>query len=159
MGRRAASKPRELFLSHSSKDRHFVSRLEEVFRKHGIRYWYSKRHIVAATTWHDEIGKALGRCDWFVVVLSPSALRSVWVERELLYALRSRRYNERIVPILHKRCIWNRLSWTLGSLQMVDFTSDFEQGCRDLLRTWGLTYGGGKKSKARLRARARRKRK
>jgi len=84
-----------------------VSKLERLFREHGIRYWYSTRHIVAATKWHDEIGRALDRCDWFALVLSPSAVRSAWVKRELLYALESRRYRDRIVPILHKNCVWN----------------------------------------------------
>src|SRR5271168_1860637 len=87
MPRGAASRPREIFLSHSSKDRRFVSKLERLFREHGIRYWYNTRHIVAATKWHDEIGRALDRCDWFALVLPPSAVRSAWVKRELLYAL------------------------------------------------------------------------
>jgi len=32
------------------------------------------------------------------------------------------------------------LSWTLASLQMVDFREDFDQGCRELLRIWGIGY-------------------
>jgi hypothetical protein len=153
MARRTASKPKELFLSHSSKDRRFVGRLETVFQRHRIPYWYGPSHIKAATQWHDEIGKALTRCDWFMVVLSPNSVHSKWVKRELLYALESGHYGERIVPVVYEHCKWKRLSWTLGSLQMVDFTSDFEQGCRSLLRIWRLTYGEGKASRARLRRR------
>jgi len=33
-------------------------------------------HIVAAKQWHDEIGNALSRCDWFIVVLTPDSVRS-----------------------------------------------------------------------------------
>ena len=100
LARRTASKPKELFLSHSSEDRRFVSRLEKVLRKNRIRYWHSPRHILAAEQWHDEIGEALDRCDWLLVVLSPNSVRSEWVKRELLYALQSRRYREKSSPAL-----------------------------------------------------------
>ena len=36
---------REVFLSHSSRDRKFASELAEVLRGHGIPVWYSKTHI------------------------------------------------------------------------------------------------------------------
>ncbi len=144
--------PKEVFLSHSSADRRFADTLAAVLRRHGVLYWYSARHIVAAAQWHDEIGKALDRCDWFVVILSPGSVSSEWVNRELAYALDNKQYHERIVPVLRKRCEWQRLSWTLGALQMVDFTGDFHVGCRNLLRIWGLGYRteaqrGGKRAR------------
>jgi hypothetical protein len=99
---------KEVFLSHSSKDRAFVSRLARTLKRHGIKYWYSATHIVAAKQWHDEIGRALRRCGWFLVVLTPDAVKSEWVKRELLFALNDDRYNERIIravstDILHFR--------------------------------------------------------
>ena len=83
--------------------------------------------------WHDEIGAALRRCDWFVVVLSPGAVSSPWVKRELLYSLQESRFEGRIVPLLHELCVYDEVSWTLASMQKVDFTRDFDDGCRDLL--------------------------
>lgn len=65
-----------VFLSHSSKDRRFVERLVGVLKKHGVNYWFSAAHIVGATQWHDEIGHALQRSRWFLVVLTPNAARS-----------------------------------------------------------------------------------
>jgi TIR domain-containing protein len=130
--------PKEVFLSHSAKDRAFVRNLTKLLKSEGIRYWYSASHIVGARQWHDEIGRALARCDWFVVVLSPHSVKSKWVKRELLYALNQDRYNEKIIPLLLKACRHSRLSWTLSEFQFVDFRSDFEAGCRKLLRIWGL---------------------
>lgn len=134
--------PQEIFLSHSSRNRKFVNKLADTLRAHGLPVWYSETNIVGAKQWHDEIGRALARCDWFAVVLSPSALKSMWLERELLYALNDHRYKERIVPILYRPCDPLKLSWTLNALQRVDFTGPFEDGCRDLLRVWGLGYTG-----------------
>lgn len=132
--------PREVFLSHSAKDRRFAGRIARVLRSHGIPVWYSRTNILGAKQWHDEIGRALGRCDWFAVVLSPNSVRSQWVKRELVYALNEARYDNRIVPILYKACQHANLSWTLGEFQFVDFARDFDQGCRSLLRVWGLGY-------------------
>lgn len=132
--------PAELFLSHSSPDHQFVTALSEVLRRHGIPVWYSKTNIIGAQQWHDEIGKALDRCDWFAVVLSSHSVDSMWVKRELLYALQQNRFENRIVPLLYQPCDFTRLSWVLPSFQIVDFQQDFDSGCRDLLRIWGLGY-------------------
>lgn len=142
--------PKEAFLSHSAKDRTFADRLLRVLRRHSVRVWYSPRNLVPAQKWHSEIGKALARCDWFIVLLSPNSVESEWVERELVYALNHRQYRGHIVPLLRKPCDYEKLSWTLGGFQFVDFTGDFEKGCQDLLRTWGLEYKPlGKRSRKR----------
>lgn len=132
--------PQEIFLSHSSRDADFVERLAEVLRRHGLPLWYSRTQITGAQQWHDQIGVALDRCDWFLLVLSPQAVASPWVKRELLYALNTIRYQERIVPLLFQPCDQAQLSWTLPLLQFVDFTSNFDDGCRALLRVWGQGY-------------------
>jgi TIR domain-containing protein len=135
--------PREVFLSHSAKDRGFADRLARILRQHGVPVWYSATNIFAASQWHDEIGKALARCDWFAVVLSPHSVKSRWVKRELLYALNDLRYDNRIVPLLRRPCSYTDLSWTFGAIELVDFTTDFDEGCRCLLRVWGLGYEAG----------------
>lgn len=149
MPSRRGKLPREAFLSHSSQDRTFADRLLKVLRAHGIRVWYSPRNLVPAQKWHSEIGRALARCDWFVIVLSRKSVRSEWVERELTYALNHRQYRGRILPVLKERCNFERLSWTLGALQLVRFVGGFERGCVDLLRAWGLNYKrpGNKKTR------------
>lgn len=132
--------PTELFLSHSSLDQEFVTPLGAVLRRHGVPVWYSPTNIIGAQQWHDEIGKALKRCDWFCVVLSPQAVASTWVKREVLYALDDRRYYNRIVPLLYQPCAHDELSWTFNTLQFVDCSQQLEDGYRDLLRVWGLGY-------------------
>jgi hypothetical protein len=65
---------------------------------HGIGVWYSRTHLRGAQEWQQEIGLALRRCDWFVVILSPRSVKSMWVKRELSYALNQRRFENRIIP-------------------------------------------------------------
>lgn len=132
--------PEEVFLSHSSADRPFAARLAATLRRHGVPVWYSDTNIQGAQQWHDEIGAALARCDWFLVALSPNAVEAVWVKRELLFALQERRFDGRIAPVIYQPCSHLQLSWTLSQIQMIDFSDDFDRGCRDLLQIWGLGY-------------------
>lgn len=131
---------KEVFLSHSNKDRKFATNLVEVLHRHGIPVWYSRTSIVGAQQWIDEIGCALNRCDWFTIILSPNSVKSMWVKRELHYALKQEQFEEKIIPLLFKPCNFEKLSWTLSIFQMVDFTGSFEDGCRELLRVWGIGF-------------------
>lgn len=142
MVRKASCQPNEVFLSHSNRNRVFATKLANVIRSHGVPVWYSQTNIVGAQQWHDEIGRALKRCDWFAVLLSPSSVKSRWVKHELVYALNDPRYEGHIVPILYRSCDPTELSWTLQAFQTVDLTRTYSDGCRDLLRVWGLAYKG-----------------
>ncbi|HLM55605.1 MAG TPA: toll/interleukin-1 receptor domain-containing protein [Pyrinomonadaceae bacterium] len=132
--------PSEVFISHSSLDQPFAALITAVLQRHGVPFWLSRRNLIGAQQWHDEIGAALKRCDWFVVILSPNSVASKWVKRELLFALNDDHYEGRIVPLLHQPCEYGDLSWTLSLLEMVDFVEDFDRGCRELMRVWGLGY-------------------
>jgi hypothetical protein len=130
--------PAEVFLSHASQDDPMARRIAQLLCAHSVPVWFSPVNIVGAQQWHDEIGAALQRCDWFALLLSPDAVSSEWVKRELHFALRSDRYNNRIIPIRYRDCDYMKLSWTLPGFQMVDLSSDFSAGCRELLRIWGI---------------------
>lgn len=132
--------PNEVFLSHSSLDRQFANDLAAVMGRHGIPVWYSQINILGAQQWQDEIGAALQRCDWFVIILSPQSVDSMWVKRELAYALQQNRFENKIIPLIYQPADYDRLSWTLSLFQKTDFTRTFDEGCVDLLRVWGIGY-------------------
>lgn len=132
-------KPREIFFSHASIDRVAADKIVSRLRRAGLRVWYSKTHLKGAQQWQAEIGAALKRCDWFVVLLSPAAVKSKWVERELAYALQHDQYDRHIVPLLLRTCHFERLSWTLGAIQMIDSTKGPKAGADTLLSLWGPT--------------------
>lgn len=129
--------PREAFLSHSSEDRAIAQRIAELLCEHAVPTFYAPANIVGHQQWQDEILKALQRCDWFLVLLSPNAVQSMWVKRETAFALKEKRYEDRIVPLFYRDCNLGTLEW-LRLYQFVDFRTDFREGARMLLRTWGL---------------------
>jgi hypothetical protein len=140
--RQVSSKPPipiEVFSSHSHHDKRLTVRIAEELREHGVRVWYSERHLVGAQQWLDQIGLALRRCDWFVVVLTPEAVDSMWVKRELNDALIDRKYNGRIIPLMAKNCDPGALAWPLTALQTISLRP-FKSGIAELLRVWGIAY-------------------
>ena len=142
--------PKEVFLSHSSQDRQFATALAEELRRHGIPVWYSQTNILGAQEWHDEIGAALHRCDWFVLILSPHSVKSTWVKNELLFTLNHSRSKNSIVPVLYKNCNYEKLSWTLSNFQIVDFRQSLTDGYHELLRAWGMGYKPKKATKPKV---------
>ena len=129
--------PREAFLSHSSEDRAIAQRIAEMLCDNGVPTFYAPANVVGHQQWQDEILKALQRCDWFLVLLSPDAIQSMWVKRETAFALKERRYEDKIVPLNYRDCDLGPLEW-LRLYQFVDFRADFSEGARTLLRVWGL---------------------
>jgi hypothetical protein len=142
MARRRPAVPHhpDVFISYASRDRAFVERIVAVLRRHGISCWYAPASIRGAQQWQDEIGRALRRCNWFLLVLSKNALKSKWVKREPHYALEDDRYNDRILSIVKTPGNYFDLSWTLSSNQRVDFSGDFDLACARLLLVWGVVY-------------------
>jgi len=136
MPRKRKFGPTEVFTSHSSKNASFIERLRRVVTSRDIKSFVSKTNIRGAQQWHDEIGSALKRCDWFILVLSPQSVRSRWVKNELMYALQSPRYEDRIIPILYRNCDIEALSWTLSSIERIDFRLNFDNACEELFQIW-----------------------
>jgi hypothetical protein len=130
--------PKEVFLSHSSKNLKAASDLAKVMRAHGVPVWHSTKNIRGGQKWHDEIGRALRRCDWFLLLLSKAAVKSKWVKHELTYALNHGQYENHILPVMFEPCDYEGLSWTLGGFEMVYLHKNKKNGLRDLLDTWGL---------------------
>ena len=135
------SLPKEIFLSHAAADRKHATALADVLGAHGLKVWYSDANIKNATQWHNEIGRALARCDWFVLIMTKNSAASKWVRWELMYALREDQYEDHILPILFKKCDYrNNLSWTLDGFQMVKCVGKKRIDYRRVLSTWGIAY-------------------
>ncbi len=138
--RRASASRADVFISHSSLDRVFAEKIVDVLQRHGIASWYAPARLLGGHEWLDEIGRALRHCKWFLVILSENALKSKWVKRELTFALIDDRYDERILSIVMTPGDYTPLSWTLPSIQQVDFSGDFDQAWGNLLRVWSIVY-------------------
>ena len=76
-----------LFISHSSQDDGFVRDLREALADHGQEGWIDSRELRGGDLLWPEIAAAIGEASAYAVVVSPAALQSKWVGKELRRAL------------------------------------------------------------------------
>nr|MDO8110933.1 TIR domain-containing protein [Candidatus Sigynarchaeota archaeon] len=76
-----------IFVSYSHDDKSVV--YPEILRLHemGYRIWYDQG-IGVSKEWVKEIVKAIDACSFFVVFMSPSAINSIYVKREIARAIK-----------------------------------------------------------------------
>lgn len=77
----------KLFISHSSKDDAFVRDLRTILADHGQDGWIDSRELRGGDPLWTEIQKAIEAASAYAVVVSPDALQSKWVGKELRHAL------------------------------------------------------------------------
>ena len=103
-GARMAATGRELdgmrvFISHSHDDNTFCHGFVDALRTHGADVWYDEKGISAGAAWMRTIEHEIETRECFIVILTPSAWKSQWVQDEIGLAFSARR---RIVPVSHK---------------------------------------------------------
>jgi hypothetical protein len=76
------------FVSHSSRDEPFVSKLVARLRSSGVRVWYAPDDLLAGQKLHEEIQLAIKQFDRLILVLSQDSMLSPWVQTEIREARR-----------------------------------------------------------------------
>src|SRR5581483_75644 len=76
-----------IFLSHSNQDNDWCDVFAEELTRKGADVWYDKRGLYAGAHWIRTLEREIEARNVFIVVLSPDALNSYWVEEEFCLAL------------------------------------------------------------------------
>lgn len=87
-----------VFISYSRTDGDYAYKLADHLRGHGLEVWIDSR-IEPSDSWWRSIVEAIEGCGAFVVLMTPAAEESKWVEREVLLADQK---NKPAFPILLK---------------------------------------------------------
>lgn len=103
----------KVFISHASGDRRFAASLGEALASAGLRVW-EPHALHPGDNWALESGKALDAADAIIVLLSPDAVASEWVRREIEFAISSPRFKGRLIPVLVRRT--PQVPWILQEL-------------------------------------------
>jgi hypothetical protein len=77
----------KVFLSHSSQDDGVVRALQQALADLGVAVWSDARELRGGDSLWPSVRQALEAADAFVVLVSPDALQSRWVGKELQQAL------------------------------------------------------------------------
>jgi serine/threonine protein kinase len=88
--------PTHLFISYSRSDKAYADTLFDHLGQNGFTPWID-RQIEYGDMWFREIDEAIKTCAAFLVLMSPAAYESEWVQKEILLA---KRYKKPIFPLL-----------------------------------------------------------
>lgn len=85
-----------MFISYSREDREYAFKLRDFLENHGFSTWIDEK-IEDGSRWWKVIEKSIENCSAFIVIMTPSANNSEWVEKEYMLANRD---NKPIFPLL-----------------------------------------------------------
>jgi hypothetical protein len=74
------------FISYSTKDQAFADRLYADLQNKGVRCWFAPHDIQGGRKIHEQIDEAIRLHDKLLLILSPSSMKSEWVQAEIAKA-------------------------------------------------------------------------
>lgn len=122
----------QIFISHSTKDQPTAETIVEKLRLHYLKTWYAPRTI-GAGYFEPQIREGLELCHWFAVLLSPAALSSDWVRREVALAMDTPHLKGKVLPVLIEHCDWKSIHPAIGRLQAFDLVTGADEAWHRLL--------------------------
>jgi len=131
----------QVFVSHSYKDDAFTARLVADLRAAGADVWVDSTEI-AYDDFVKRINEGLAHRDWLVLVLTPSALGSRWVQAEVNAALNLVHTGRMrgVIPLLAHRCNEAEIPPLWATLHRYDATTGYAKAISGLLRALRLPY-------------------
>ncbi len=107
-----------IFISYSKKDIAFARHLRKLLQNEGFAVWTDETSLTPSGRWWSTIERNIIDCAAFIVIMSPDAKSSDWVEREMLVA-EDPEHRKPIFPVLLAGKPWARL----GNIQHTDMTA------------------------------------
>ena len=129
----------KVFISHSPVDGKLAKRVAALLQEAGLDVWEAGNEILPGDNWADKIAQGLKESEAMVVLLTPASLTSTGVNREIEYALGTKKYSKRLIPVLadpHKTITQDDFPWILKHLNPIDLIErDKEKGIRKIAET------------------------
>ena len=111
-----------VFISYSHKDEALARKVGRALQGVGLDVWNAELEILPGDNWAEKIAKALKESDAMVVLLTPEALSSSAVRREIDYALSRKTFSGRLIPVLvgaEEEILEDKVPWILRHLNLI----------------------------------------
>jgi TIR domain-containing protein len=115
---------RFIFISHTAVDDEFIKReILPITNSLYLASHFANYSTSGSELYRQAISRSLGRCAWFLIVISPASILSKWVQFEVSWA-RENRKRKRIIPILIEPCDPSKLHPKLSKMKIIDYLID-----------------------------------
>lgn len=121
----------DVFISYSHQDGDILRLITTALAETGITFWVDQNLKPGTPLWSSAIGQAIEEAACMIVILSPDAKRSQWVQSELAYASNEQK---RIFPVLARGDTRTSMPFELIRSQYIDIRDEPENGVQMLVR-------------------------
>ena len=90
----------KVFITHSHGNRPLVRQVVKTLKQAGLEVWDDEYDTYPSDNWAKVTGEALEQSDPLVVLITPDALDSVIVHRDIGYAVSNIQFEYRVIPVL-----------------------------------------------------------
>ena len=122
-----ADGPVSVFISYSRKDSTFVDQLETDLRRYGFDTWVDRQHLEGGADWERMIEQQIIQRTTLIVALSPDAVASDWVRREIKFALNAGKY---VIPVIARPV--QHFPIGIVDKQYINLDTDYISGLQEL---------------------------
>lgn len=120
-----------IFLSYSRRDIRMMQRIRDDLRANSLSVWTDEGIHPGTVSWKESIERAIRGAGLLIVLLSPDANESTWVQREIDYA---EVQGVPVLPILIRGEPRDAIPFALAGAQFVDLRSHYDIGFKLLLQ-------------------------
>ncbi len=125
----------KVFVSYSRRNKSFAERLARDLSDAGMEVWVDFRQIHGGEMWQEEIYRGIELSGIVIVCLSPPAVASEWVQREIESA---RQQKKTIIPVMVENALGDlqtveSLRWLLD-VHFIQFEGRYEAAFPELLQ-------------------------
>lgn len=113
----------QVFISYSQLDSPLAAQVSEALKKTGLKVWDAQVNLLPGDNWAAQVGRALEESDAMVVLLTPHSISSPHVKAEMAYALGSKSYSNRLIPVAvggREQLPKGEIPWIVRKLHWVD---------------------------------------
>lgn len=108
-----------VFLSHATRDGDIAQKVGHHLSQAGYDVWDPAEQILPGADWAGELKQALDAAEAIVVFISPEAMASREISREIEYALSAKRLRGRLIPVIIRPT--KDAPWILDALEPVPY--------------------------------------
>lgn len=126
----------KVFISYSHADKSLARDLTRALEQARHDVWDAEREILPGDNWAKKIAEGLEESEAMVVLLTPDAVRSQAVRREIDYALGKKSFDRRLIPVIvgsPEKFPADSIPWILRHLNVINLPDQGqEEGIRQI---------------------------